>query len=146
MKRFWLAPAAIAAVAIGLSVSAAQSAPAMSTLDGLRATATEQGVVTDVRRRSSGIAGGTAVTATAAGTAGAGRKSVPIFGTLRSLPLWGAALLFGGSRRVAKFWADQSVRQGTAAIERRGGRPMAFAFEFWSNGEESQGIAAAAYG
>ncbi len=49
MKRFWLAPAAIAAVAIGLSVSAAQSAPAMSTLDGLRATATEQGVITQVR-------------------------------------------------------------------------------------------------
>jgi hypothetical protein len=51
MKRFWLAPAAIAAVAIGLSMSAAQSAPAMSTLDGLRSTAAEQGMVTDVRRR-----------------------------------------------------------------------------------------------
>ncbi len=51
MKRFWLAPAAVAAVAIGLSVSAAQSSPAMSTLEGLRSTAAEQGLVTDVRRR-----------------------------------------------------------------------------------------------
>jgi hypothetical protein len=50
MKSYWLAPLAIAAVAVGLSVSAAQSAPAMSTLDGLKTTAAEQNMTTDVRR------------------------------------------------------------------------------------------------
>jgi hypothetical protein len=51
MKRFWLVPLAMSAVAVGLSVSSAQAAPATTIFDVLKATGAEQSVVTDVRRR-----------------------------------------------------------------------------------------------
>lgn len=51
MKRFCLIPLAAAAVSAGLFLSTAQAAPALTLLDSLKATASEQGIVTDVRRR-----------------------------------------------------------------------------------------------
>ena len=51
MKRFWLIPLAVSTVGVGLSASTVQATPARALLDTLKATASEQSVVTDVRRR-----------------------------------------------------------------------------------------------
>jgi hypothetical protein len=50
MKHFWVVALAVSSVTAILSVSTAQAAPAL-VHDSLKATASEQGVVTDVRRR-----------------------------------------------------------------------------------------------
>jgi hypothetical protein len=51
MKRFWVIPLAVSAVAGGLALSGAQAAPATSLLDSFKAGALEQTLVQDVRHR-----------------------------------------------------------------------------------------------
>ena len=69
MKRFWLIPLAAAAVSAGLFLSTARAAPALTLLDSLKATASEQGIVTDVRRAAIEFVIGTGVTVIVGGIA-----------------------------------------------------------------------------